>query len=608
MDNNEKQNLDNYRQERKERIAKQNKAAAKKSNSHEGAKSVMGRIVGGVIAVALVVAILFGSLNFFGVPQRVVKAVTIDGESYSMSELSLYYMQIYTNYANYSYSYDQQYGEGYGAMLTGYDYSISPAKQSTKDADGNEITWDEFFMDEAIKNMANIKRYLKAAEEAGITLDETAQAEIQESIDSIQAQIDSYKTTNPQIANYSVSGFLTIQYGKGVTESFFRKVLEEQKMVELYQQSRQDALGDAHTMEEIEAVYAAAPSDYDVVDFRWYTIDVNPDTADGSSTEAELSSEEADAALAAATQKAEAFVEKVKSEANYNEETFKKVVLDTVGKDDKNYETYKQEAATLLQKATKATVKSNVSEDAAKWFFETNDDGAYVRQSGDMTYFTSSDNETVYIFYATGTPYRDETKRVSVRHILVKFPEATTEAASEEALTGEDETAVETATVAVDKKDECKKEAESILADYKAYITENLNGEADAEYFAELASSLSDDTASAAEGGLIADLANDGQYVPAFEDWAFSEGEFAGQPRDIGTTGIIESEYGYHVMFYDSVEENADWYQSIINSKVSEDWEAEQTKFEEGFAEDAIARKDKVVAWVKDACLDIIGG
>ena len=61
-------------------------------------------------------------------------------------------------------------------------------------------------------------------------------------------------------------------------------------------------------------------------------------------------------------------------------------------------------------------------------------------------------------------------------------------------------------------------------------------------------------------------------------------------------------------MFYDSVEENADWYQSIINSKVSEDWEAEQTKFEEGFAEDAIARKDKVVAWVKDACLDIIGG
>ena len=75
--------------ERKERIAKQNKAAAKKSNSHEGAKSVMGRIVGGVIAVALVVAILFGSLNFFGVPQRVVKAVTIDDESYSMSELSL---------------------------------------------------------------------------------------------------------------------------------------------------------------------------------------------------------------------------------------------------------------------------------------------------------------------------------------------------------------------------------------------------------------------------------------------------------------------------------------------------------------------------------------
>lgn len=608
MDNNEKQNLDAYRQERKERIAKQNKAAAKKSNSHQGAKSVMGKIVGGVIAVVLVAAILFGSLSFFGVPQRVVNAVTIDGESYSMSELSLYYMQIYTNYANYSYSYDQQYGEGYGAMLTGYDYSVSPAQQSTKDADGNEITWDEFFMDEAIKNMANIKRYLKAAKDAGIVLDDAAKAEIQESIDSIQTQIDSYKNSqNPQMANYSVSGFLSLQYGKGVTESFFRSVLEEQKLVELYQQSRQDALGDAHTDAEIEAVYAAAPSDYDVVDFRWYTIDVNPDTADGSSTEAEESSEEAEAALTAATQKAEAFIEKVKSEANYNEETFKKVVLDTVGKDDANYKTYKQEAATLLQKATKATVKSNVSEDASKWFFETNDDGAYVRQSGDMIYFVSSDKETVYIFYATGTPYRDETKRVSVRHILVKFPETTTEATSEETLTGEDETAVETATVAADKKAECKKEAESILAEYELYIKENLNGEADAEYFAELAAELSDDTASAEDGGLIADLANDGQYVPAFEDWAFSEGEFLGQERKVGTTGIIETEYGYHVMFYDSVEKNADWYQSIMDSKVSEDWEAEQTKFEESFAEGAIARKDKVVAWVKDACLDIIG-
>lgn len=612
MEKNEKQVLDDYRQERKERIAKQNKAAAKKSNSHPGAKSVMGKIFSGLIAVVVAVAIIFGSLNFFGVPQRVVKAVTVDGESYSMSELSFYYMQIFNNYANYSYSYDSNYGEGYGVMLTGYDYTKSPAEQTKKDADGNEITWDEFFLDEAVSNIASIKRYYKAAVDAGIELDDDAKAEIEDAIESIKQQIESYKTstTNPQAGNYSVSGFLTLQYGKGVTESFYRQILEEQKMVELYQQSRQDALSAEYSDEDIENEYAKAPSDYDVTDFRWFTFDVAEATE--SSSDTEETSEDSAAALEEAKQKAEDFIAKVKASSNFSEETFKKVVLDTVDKDDESYDTYKEEAATLLQKADKATIKSNVSEDAANWFFETNDDGAYVRQAGDMKYFASSDSKTVYVFYATGTPYRDETKQASVRHILVKFPDETTTEATSETASGEEDVSEETSEaaesgVSASDKEKCKKEAESILADYNTYITSNLKGEVDAEYFAELANEYSDDTASATNGGLIEGLANDGSYVPQFEDWVFAEGEFAGQERKTGTTGIIETQYGYHVMFFESESENPVWYQTIIDNFVTADWEAEQKAFDESFAEDAIVRKEKVEQWVKNACLDIIG-
>lgn len=600
MDNNEKQNLDTYRQERKERIAKQNKAAAKKSNSHSGAKNVMSKVVSAVIAIVVVVAIVGASLNFFGVPQRLINAVTIDGESYSMSELSCYYMQIYNNYANYSYSYDSNYGEGYGKMLTGYDYNLSPAEQTTTDHDGNTITWDEFFLEEAIENMANIKRYYKVAVDAGIELTEDAETEIQETIDSIETQIASYDNQN---ANYSTSRYLTLMYGKGVTEKFFKQVLTEQKIVELYQQSRQDALADAHSAEDVEAVYAEAPSDYDVVDFRWYTIDV--ETEEDSTTASEDTSENSNASLETAKQQAETFIEKVKSQSNYNEETFKNVVLETVGEDDEYYETYKEDAATLLQKADKSTISSNVSEDAAAWLFETNDDGAYIRQAGDMTYFASDDDSTVYVFYATGTPYRNETKNASVRHILVQFPEET-EATSEEAVSGEAETGEDTE-VSADIKAECYSEAESILADYESYIAENLNGEADEDYFGELASNLSDDTGSAGDGGLIEGLANDGQYVKAFEDWVFSEGEFEGEKRTPGSTAIIETEYGYHIMYYVSEDKNAEWYQTIIDNLVSEEWEKEQTVFEESFAEDAIVRKEKIEGWVKDACLDIIG-
>lgn len=570
---------------------------------------IMNRVVNSVIAAVVILAVLAASLNFFGAPQRIIKAVTIDGESYSMSELSCYYMQIYNNYANYSYSYDSNYGEGYGKMLTGYDYNLSPAEQTTTDDDGNTITWDEYFLEEAIENMASIKRYYKLAVDAGIEMTDEAQAEVDESIDSIESTIESYKSssTNSYVANYSVSRYLTLMYGKGVTEKFFKKILTEQKMVELYQEYRQDAIADGYADEDVEAIYAEAPSDYDVVDFRWYTISVESDDETDDDT-TESTSEDAAAALEAIELEAQAFINKVKSVDNYNEQTFKSVVLETVGTDSEDYDTYAQEAATLLQKADKSTLESNVSEDAANWFYETNDSGAYVRQAGDITYFVNSDADTVYIFYATGTPYRDETKNVSVRHILVQFPEESEET-SEDASDVADDTAVtdEDTTVSAEVKSECLSEAQSILDEYNSYIEENFNGEADEDYFAELANTYSDDTGSSDDGGLISDMANDGSYVEAFEDWAFAEGDYAGEERVVGTTGVIETEYGYHVMYYVSQDENAEWYQTILDELVSEDWETEQTELEESYAEDAIVRKEKIEAKVKDSCLDIIG-
>lgn len=589
MDKNEKAALDAYRQERKERIAKQAKKAEKKSNSHNGAKEAVGKVVKAVIAVAVCVAILAASLNFFGVPQKLIKAVEIDGESYPMAELTLYYMQMYNNIYQTAYSYESNYGEGYGKMLTGYDTSLSPADQTTKDDDGNEITWDEYFLEEAIEYMATVKRYYKAALDAGIEMTDEAQAEIDTAIESFESSS----------GNYSLSRFLTLYFGKGVTESLYRDALEEQQIVSLYQESRQDELKGNYNADSINKVYNEDKTAYDVVSFRWFTIDIESEAEVTSSVEAEsvvttsTFAEEADA---------KAFIEKVKSEKNYNEDTFKKVVLETVGKDSDDYESYQQDQATLIQKLSKESIETNVSEDAAKWLFETDANGNYIRQPGDMNYFVSEDKADVYILYATGIPYQDETVPASVRHILVKFPTAaTTEAVSGEAATDAEET-----TVSADVKAECESEAVSILDDYNKYIEENVSGEADEEYFGELASKLSDDTGSQSTGGLIEGLQNDGQYVAAFEDWAFAEGEYAGEERKPGTTGIIESEYGYHIMYYVGNNENPVWYDTILDDLVAEDWEAEQTEFEKQFGEDAIERKEMVEGWVRKACVKTI--
>lgn len=597
MEKKETEALDSYRQERKDRIAKQSKDSSKKSNSHSGAKAFFGKFFKAVVSIVVVLAILGGALYYFGVPQRVLKPVTIDGKSYSAAELTCYYMFMYNQYVSMSNSYDSQYGEGYGKMFTGYDTTLSPAEQTTKDHDGNEITWDEYFLEEAIESMANIKRYYDKAVEEGIELSEEDQQEIQDTLDKVQATIDRFQDNRK---NYSLSGYLTQVYGKGVDAKLFEKIITEQKMVEVYQEARQDEIKAGYSDDDIAAVYNEDKTAYDVVNFRWFTIDVEEtaETESESATGEEESSSAAEKEPIAEELEAKAFIDKIAEVPNYNENTFKSAVLEKVGEDSEDYETYQQDGATLLQKVSKETVETNISEEAATWLYAQDDNGNYTRQAGDMQYFLNEDGDVVYILYAVGTPYRDETLKTSVRHILVKFPEASTEDTSEES----SETAEET-TVSAEVKSECESEASSILDDYKNYIEENESGKADEEYFGELASKLSDDTGSQSSGGLIEDMNNDGSYVNAFEDWAFAEGEFEGQDRQPGTTGIIETEYGYHIMYYVGHHDNATWYETIQDSLVSEDWEEEQTKFDESFGEDAIVRKASLEAWVKNSCL-----
>ena len=593
MDKNEREALDAYRQERKERIAKQAKSNAKKSNSHQQAKSVTGKIFGAVVAVAVVLAMLAGTLSFFAVPEKMINGIVIDGNGYSMSELSCYYMQMYNNVRQTAMSYDSNYGDGYGKMLTGYDSSLSPADQTTKDADGNEISWDEYFMNQAIETMASIKRYYNAAVEAGVELTPEAQTQIDETIES-------YKT---YLGNYSLSSFLEMQFGKGVNEKLFRKVLAEQQIVSIYQTQMQDELKANYSAEDVDKIYAEDKAKYDVVGFRWFTIPVESSTETAETESgAEDTSDVADATLPEEVE-AQKFIEAVKSEANYNEETFKKVVLDFADKDDESYSEYKQDGATLLQKIDKSTIESNVGTDASAWLYETDDAGNYVRQAGDMKYFLNSDKTTVYIIYAIGTPFKDESKPADVRHILVKFPETTTtEPVSGEDVSGE----AEEVTLSAAEKAEYESEAVSILDDYNSYVEEMMSGVADEQYFGELASKLSDDTGSQSTGGLIENMVNDGQYVPEFEDWVFSEGNYEGEDRVPGSTGIIETEYGYHIMFYVGEDENPEWYEAILSDLVAEDWEKEQTEFEKNFAEDAIERKEKIEKRIRKECLEKI--
>ena len=122
---------------------------------------------------------------------------------------------------------------------------------------------------------------------------------------------------------------------------------------------------------------------------------------------------------------------------------------------------------------------------------------------------------------------KDKTN-INVRHILITYE--TEEGASEEAVSA--------------AKNEAEKKALDLLAEYKKDPTE--------EHFAELATQNTADPGSKETGGLYEEV-YPGQMVQPFNDWCFDPA------RKPGDTGIVETSYGFHVMYFVSTSENYYW-------------------------------------------------
>ena len=77
----------------------------------------------------------------------------------------------------------------------------------------------------------------------------------------------------------------------------------------------------------------------------------------------------------------------------------------------------------------------------------------------------------------------------------------------------------------------------------KAMLEKWESGEKTEDRFIELVKEFSDDT-SASTGGLFENIHPDSEYVPTFLEWSTDES------RKAGDYGLIESPYGWHLMFY----------------------------------------------------------
>lgn len=525
---------ESYRDDRKARLAQSAKKSQKKSEKSKAAAKIVKMVVAIVLAVVVAGGIVWKVLDDTAAIKKNTTVFSL-GDDIRVSEVEFTYY--YSQYLNNIYSYAQQYAT-YG-MDFGIDPTKSPDEQNYgTDADGKEMLLSDYLKNETISALQTYKILYAEAIKAGYKLTDDEQK-------SIDDQVEELRNTAAE-NKYSLNAYLKASYGKGISEKFLRKQLEMQNIVSRYQSDTSKKLTDSYSAADIKAVYDKDHSAYNAVDARTLSFSVETLTAKNGETSEQL----------AARQKAAAAKVKKEAEKALSACTSEKAFLEQAKKKNSSTENYDAESATALNEAAKSTITSYVSEDAAKWAFDS------ARKAGDVKLFEVGSNGNVssyVILYINKGSYAPMAS--NVRHILISF---TDNASSSSEATDE-------------QKKAAKASADKIYKEWQS-------GAKTEDSFAALAKEKSKDTGSAADGGLISGITSSANYVESFRNWATDSS------RKVGDTGIVESEYGYHIMYYSG--SDYAWKSDIRSVKAKEDFEKQLNELE-GSDEYKLNKKDK---------------
>lgn len=455
-----------------------------------------------VLALLVVLAVVFGVSKFIsnnGIFERNTVALTIGEHKLTNADLNYYYIAQINEF------YEQN---GDYMSIFGLDPTKPLNEQVTNEETG--ATWADDFLDAAINTAKQNYALVDAANAAGYTLSEDELASIDQSISTMEL----YAT----LGNYpSVKSYLKAMYGKGATEANYREYVQTQTLATSYYAHYAGTLDfdDA----AIEAEDKANPLEYNHYSYNSYYMFASKFYEGGTEDEngtVVYSDEEKAAGVAKAEETAKAL-----AEAEYeNLEAFDKAI----GELSINAESETAVAST----AYNDTAYANVNEYIREWVTDP------ARKAGDMGYFanesttTDADGKettTVNGYYVVMYHSTEDNKYplANVRHILIQ-PEGGTYNSTTGRMDYSEEEMTKT-----------KPEAELLLDKFLA-------GETTAEAFGALANEHSAD-GDGTTGGLYEDVAP-GQMVENFENWCFEEG------RKAGDTGIVDSVYGWHIMYY----------------------------------------------------------
>ena len=445
-----------------------------------------------VLALMLCFAIVITAVKTVensGIRERKTIALTLGDHQINNAELNYYFIDSVNTFLD-------SYGS-YAALL-GLDTS-KPLDQQIIDQEAG-TTWADDFLNTAVNSAQAVYALYDAAMEAGFTMPDDVKTNMEASI----ATMELYATVNygyPDLETY-----LKAMYGHGASEETYRNYRTMNHLAEAYQNSFVDSL----SYEDADLREAEAEN-YDK--YTSYTYNYFYVNASSLIEGTEYTDEQYAEAVKQAEQYAASLIENVTS----IEEFDAAVAALPMNENVENAASYAN--VDTLYSSVNAVIQSWVTDSARK----AGDVGVIPNT---VTTTDDSGKETTKTngYYAVYFTERDENNAPmsNVRHILVSFEGGTLDENGYKIYSDSE-------------KNTAKLEAEKLLNSWK-------NGAATEESFAELANKESDD-GDGTTGGLYEDINPTTNFVDNFKNWALAD-------HKTGDTGIVESEYGYHVMYY----------------------------------------------------------
>ena len=495
----------------------------------ESKKLRLYTIIFAVVIVLMIGIVIATTFLRSGILERKTTAATINGDTkISAAELNHYYIDTVNQFMNQFSNY---------LSLTGLD-STKPLDEQIQDEETN-TTWADYFLQDATKRMKSVYAVYNDAVAQGYTLSDTAKTQLDMTVSNMAAYAKIYGYPN-------ANSYIKAVYGQGCNEETYRQYAEIQLIASEYAKDHSESLTyDDAALRAAEAENFNAYSSYSYHSYfvgASHYYEGGTTDADGKTT---YSDEEKQAGLKAAEKAAQDLLDQkpataeefdkaigamsINADTDAKSTVFDRVLYSQIGQIFRDWVTDAQRTAGDM------TVIPNETE-------TTNEDGTTTKTVTGY-YVVMFDGSTDNTF-----------PLVNVRHILVPYEGGTTGENGQKTYTDEEKAAAKT-------------KAEELLAQFTS-------GETTEDAFAALAKENSTDGGSKENGGLYEDV-YPGQMVRNFNDWCFDES------RKPGDTGIVESDYGVHVMYFVGDSETTYRDYMITNELRS----ADMAKWEESLAE-----------------------